>query len=160
MIQTVWRILQDADEADDALQNARTRIWENLPRVRKASNPHGLILKICVDAAYDRLRKRIQDRQRRRQLAPDAASNGPGPSRKTELDETYGEIMNAIGQLARYQAVAILMRLVHREPYSTIAEALGCGEASARKHVARGRRRLQKLLRHLTTPHSVSQEPD
>ena len=49
----------------------------------------------------------------------------------------------------RQQAAAMLMRAIQGQPYDEIAAALGCTEATARKHVARSRQRLQVLLAHL-----------
>ena len=59
--------------------------------------------------------------------------------------------MEAITRLPANQATAIVMRCVQSESYEVIALALGCGAASARKHVARGRERLARLLRHSTS---------
>lgn len=149
MMRTVWRVLGDADEADEALQDALVRIWRKLARIRRAKNPHALVLKICADSAYDRLRKRIRHRERHQQVPAETASKELSPLRRAESRETYSQIMDAIGCLSRKQAVAVMMRIVQDEPYSTIAAALNCGEASARKHVARGRARLQQLVGHL-----------
>ena len=150
MMRMVWSVLGDADEADEALQDALVHIWRQLPKIRQAKNPHALILKICADAAYDRLRKRIRHREHYRQDLAEPASRKPSPLRVAESREAYSQIMNAIGRLSRNQAIAVMMRIVQDEPYSAIAAALNCGEASARKHVARGRVRLQQLVGHLT----------
>ena len=56
---------------------------------------------------------------------------------------------NAIARLPANQATAIVMRCVQSESYEVIALALRCGTATARKHVARGRERLARSLRHL-----------
>ena len=146
MMLTVWRVLGDADEAEDALQDALVRIWRTLSRIRAASNSHALILKICADSAYDRLRKRIRHRKRHQRVPAETASREPSPSTREEARETCSQIRDAIGHLSRNQAVAIVMRIVQRESYATIAAVLNCGEATARKHGARGRTHLQRLL--------------
>ena len=146
MMRTVWRVLGDADEADEALQDALVRIWKKLTRIRRANNPHALILRICADSAYDRLRKRIRHREHHQQVPAEIASIEPSPLRQAESRESYSQIMDAIGRLSRNQAIAVMMRIVQEESYSTVAAALNCGEASARKHVARGRARLQQLV--------------
>jgi RNA polymerase sigma factor (sigma-70 family) len=63
--------------------------------------------------------------------------------------EQHAEILRAIHRLSRRQAVATLMRVVQEQPYEQIAAVLGCTEATARKHVARGRDRLRVSLSHL-----------
>ena len=42
----------------------------------------------------------------------------------------------------------VLMRFVQEQPYSAVAQALNCSEATARTHIARGRSRLRRLLAH------------
>lgn len=63
--------------------------------------------------------------------------------------EQYAEIVQAIHRLPRQQAAAMLMRAVQGKRYEEIAAALGCTEATARKHVARARGRLRILLARL-----------
>jgi hypothetical protein len=54
MIRAIWRIVQDAEDAmQNALAITRTR-WE---RVRGHIRPQAQIMKICIDAAYDVLRR-------------------------------------------------------------------------------------------------------
>jgi DNA-directed RNA polymerase specialized sigma24 family protein len=48
------------------------------------------------------------------------------------------------------------MRTVEEIPYADIALAMGCREATVRKHVARARTRLRALLSHLI--HAVKKE--
>jgi RNA polymerase sigma factor (sigma-70 family) len=107
------------------------------------------VLRICIDAAYDQLRRR--SRQRRADASHskvDALTNGRA-SQQLEQQETETEILRAIAALPGNQRVATYLRLVEGHSYEAIAAALGCGEPSARKHVARGRHRLQSTLAHL-----------
>ena len=71
------------------------------------------------------------------------------PDAELHRYEIYAEVTAAIGGLPRKQALATLLRIVQNQSYEEIALALGCGQATARKHVERGRQRLQKLLAHL-----------
>ena len=64
MIRSVWRIVRDADDADDAFQAALEKIWRRLETIRRHPNPRALILRICVNAAYDLLRKKARLRRR------------------------------------------------------------------------------------------------
>ena len=77
------------------------------------------------------------------------ADPSPSALENALRQEQRTEISRAIGRLSRNQAQAVLMRVVQDEPYSSIAQALGCSEATARTHVARARTRLAELLSHL-----------
>jgi RNA polymerase sigma factor (sigma-70 family) len=151
MIRSVWRIVRDPDDADDAFQEATATIWKRLGRIRRHPNPRALILRICTDAAHDVLRRRL--RQGRTQEHEDAIADlpDPAPSAAQRLMslETQAEIFQAIGQLSRKQGTAVLMRFVQDLSYPDIAQSLGCREATVRKHVARARARLFQLLEHL-----------
>ncbi len=68
---------------------------------------------------------------------------------KISDDEQGGQVLQAIGRLSKNQAQAILMHAVEEIPYSDIALAMNCREATVRKHVARARAKLRALLSHL-----------
>jgi RNA polymerase sigma-70 factor (ECF subfamily) len=150
MIQSVWRILRDADDADDALQSALATLWRKWDGLRRHANPEALVLRVCIDAAYDQLRQRAR-RRRREQAGAGAEADGTAePSRQIEQQETEREIMMAIAGLPGKQRVATYLRLVEGREYEEIAKVLNCGQPTARKHVERGRAKLQVALAHLT----------
>ena len=64
MMRSIWRIVRNADLAEDTLQDALAVIWKKRHQVRRHPNPPALILKICLNAAYDSLRRleRMQHR--------------------------------------------------------------------------------------------------
>jgi RNA polymerase sigma-70 factor (ECF subfamily) len=156
MIRSVWRIVRDPDDAEDAFQEALATIWKRLDRVRRHPNPQALILRICVNSAYGVLRQSARHRRRKELDAIPEELPDPAPSASTRLSEQeqQKEIFQTIGQLPHKQSEAVLMRLVQELPYSDIAQALGCREVTARKHVARARVTLCKLLAHLV-PNSL-----
>lgn len=151
MIRSIWRIVRSPQDAEDAMQEALLTIWKRWDRVSKHPSPQALVLKICIDAAYDVTRRRIRDR--RMVESSDVANEQPDSSRLPSDEmirtEQHAEIISAIHRLSRRQAVATLMRVVQDQPYGQIAAVLGCTEATARKHVARGRDRLRVSLSHL-----------
>lgn len=166
MTRVVWRIVRNPEDAEDTLQDALSTIWKKRRLVCTHPNPRALILKICINAAYDTLRKR---RRRHKHEEPTTLhlysqqedkpdlTNSLTASHTSALDqlvqtETEREILDAIGRLPRNQAVAVLMRIVKEQPYEVIAQAMGCSESTVRIHVARGRARLSNWLAHLD-PH-------
>jgi len=148
MMRSIWRVVRDADDADDALQDALAIIWKRLDRIRRHPNPQALVLKICIDSAYDVLRKRLRGRRREdlEAVERELADSRPQPLEVASGRENRAAVLRAIGELPRNQGRAVLMRIIEEQPYSAIAEALGCEEATARAHVKRGRDRLAQLL--------------
>lgn len=151
MIRTVWRIVRDPDDADDAFQDALATVWKRLGRIRRHPNPHALILRICVNSAYDLLRRKARRLKREAvdAVAEEAADPTPSAADRMSRQEEQAEILEGIGRLPRKQGEAVLMRFVEELPYSDIAQALGCREVTVRTHVARARSRLSRELAHL-----------
>lgn len=151
MIQTVWRVLRDPDDADDAMQEALSRIWRRLKQIERHPNPKALLLRMTANTAYDMLRRRIRRQKHESpQLVPATLRDSrPNPSDRLLQRQCQVEISAAISRLPRNNAIAILMRLVQEQPYEAIAEALGCSPATARIHVSRGRAKLRQKLAHL-----------
>ena len=151
MIRSIWRIVRDPQDAEDAMQDALLTVWKRWDRLTRHPRPEALVLRICIDAAYDVTRRRR--RRRRTAELSDAACDPPAASRSPEegvIDtERHAEVLRAIHRLSHHQAVATLMHVLEGEPYQEIAAVLGCTEATARKHVARGRDRLRVALAHL-----------
>jgi RNA polymerase sigma-70 factor (ECF subfamily) len=153
MMRTIWRVVRHDQLAEDTLQDALAIIWRKRNRIHRHPNPQALILKICLNCAYDSLRKR--ERQRRQKdlsnLASYESQSRTNASLELEKKQAVAEVLNAIGRLPRSQALAVLMRIVQDQPYEAIAQTMGCSETTVRIHVSRGRKRLNQWLSHLQT---------
>lgn len=148
---SIWRIIRDPTAAQDVLQDALVIIWKKLERIRKHPNPRAFILKICINAAYDHLRK-----QKPFLRYEDLAENGRLPASDTptapeilESKKLEAEILKAISLLPRKIAIAMFMRIIQGQTYAVIADALNCREVTARSQVSKGRVRLLRRLAHL-----------
>jgi RNA polymerase sigma-70 factor (ECF subfamily) len=152
MLRSIWRIVRNPDVAEDTLQDAMATIWRRRNAVRSHPNPPALVLKICVDAAYDSLRKECRLRRTESLQRAYFSSRGHGGESTSIHDrrELEMEIRNAVSELSRNQAVAVIMRVVQDQPYPEVARALGCSETTARIHVMRGRAKLGRRLAHLS----------
>ncbi len=155
MIRTIWRIVRHDQLTEDTLQDALAIIWRKIDRVRRHPNPQALILKICLNCAYDSLRKRARQRRQMEMdlsnLASYESQSRTNASQEMEKKQVINEVLNAIGRLPRSQALAVLMRIVQDQPYKAIAQTMGCSETTVRIYVSRGRKRLSKWLSHLHT---------
>jgi len=151
MLRAVWSVVRDEERARDALQDALVVTWRRRERVRAHPNPEALILRICIHAAIDTVRK-----SRKRGVEVELPATLPAASREAtatlEARELRAHVLSAIGRLPTKQATAVLMRVLEERPYRAIAEALECAEVTARIHVMRGRARLARLLAHLAPP--------
>ena len=151
MIRTVWSIVRDPDDAEDAFQDALLTVWKRWGQIQKHPNPHALVLRICIHSAQDMLRRRAGRQKRFEAGALAEAIADPTPSAVQRLAgaEQDSEVLRAIASLSKNQAQAIMMHAVEELPYGAIAAAMECREVTVRKHVARARARLRTLLSHL-----------
>ncbi len=149
MIRSIWRIVRNEQDAEDAMQNALAILWKRWGRVCRHPNPQAVILKICTDTACDVARQRRRHQTRLKALSQEPEGKLPTPARASQNSELYDELIAAVLKLPQHQATATLMRLVQQQSYGDIAAALGCTEVTARKHVARGRERLRSALMRL-----------
>ena len=151
MMRSIWRVVRNAELAEDCLQDALTIIWKKRFRIRLHPNPQALILKICLNAAYDSLR-RLE--RMRRQTDLSQLANTPAPpdhdaDRHLEEREAEKQVQTAIRRLPKKRALAVMMRLIQEESFEAIAQALNCSEVTVRIHISRGRAQLRKWLPHL-----------
>ena len=151
MIRTIWRILRDPDDADEALQEGLTLTWKRLDRILRHPNPTALILRMCTDTARGIYRKRTRRSCHEVELSSTIPFTNPylSASYLLESKEESAEILEAICDLPRQQATAAYLRFVEGESFGTLAQALNCSEATARMHVNRARAKLRRKLAHL-----------
>jgi RNA polymerase sigma-70 factor (ECF subfamily) len=148
MMRSIWRIVRNADLAEDCLQDALAVIWKKRFQIRLHPNPEALMLKMCLNAAYDSLR-RLE--RMRHQTDLSRLANVPAPSdrdadRDLEEREIEEQVQQAIRRLPRKRALAVMMRLIQEESFEAIALALDCSEVTVRIHISRGRAQLRKWL--------------
>lgn len=151
MMRSIWRIVRDPEMAKDALQESLTKIWRRLDRIRNHPNPRALILKICLNAAIDSLRKRkrLHQHEKAELIHQIPTQSHTKDYEALERKRIEAEVFRAINRLPRRQAVAVLMRIIQDQPYEAIAQAMKCSETTVRIHVSRGRARLSQWLSHL-----------
>ncbi|NJD19473.1 MAG: RNA polymerase sigma factor [Gemmatimonadetes bacterium] len=158
MSRTVWRIVRDREMARDAVQDAVTLLWRRRDRVRAHPNPRALVLRVCMNAAVDALRRSRKEMERMQVELPATLTSGPGsqPGAGLEADEIAGRVRSALARLPSRQATAVLLRVLEDRSYEEIATAMGCSAVTARIHVMRGRARLGSLLAPLAGPMGAS----
>jgi RNA polymerase sigma factor (sigma-70 family) len=151
MIRSIWGIVRNRQDAEDAMQEALLTVLRRWDRIERHPSPQPLVLKICIDAAYDVTRRTARHRRvvELDEAVGEQVRLSRSPAEEMVGIEQHAEILTAIHRLPRQQATAMLMRVIQDQPYEEIAAALGCTEATARKHVARSRGRLRNWLAHL-----------
>jgi len=144
LMKSVYRVVQNPHDAEDAFQEGLAKAWSNLAKIRRHPNPHALILRIFANVARDALRKRIRRMRRENSRPAPESYSGNVESPPRAVDRA--RVLEAIAELPRRQAEVLLMRVVQEQSYDAIAKAIGCSEPTARTHALRGRTKLAESL--------------
>ena len=70
--QTAFRILGNAADADDAVQEALLRAWQKFGLFSSRSKMSSWVCRITINTSYDILRKRKQEKEKLQQYDPDS----------------------------------------------------------------------------------------
>jgi RNA polymerase sigma-70 factor (ECF subfamily) len=148
-----WRVLRDADAAEDAVQAALIAAWDDLPALRDPARFEGWAYRLTVRAAYREARLRRPPVATVRLLEPDGGEDPDPASSAADRDE----ISQGFARLTpEHRAVLVLRYYVGltlpeiadtlRIPVGTATSRLHYGlremratiEANSRLEVARG----------------------
>ncbi|HEX9731334.1 MAG TPA: RNA polymerase sigma factor [Thermoanaerobaculia bacterium] len=150
LLQTVYRVLGDAEEARDIVQVTFFRMWENRDRFDERWSPNTWIYRIATNLAIDQLRAR-QSRHRYQEPyrlhLQDAADS---QSRRDLAGLGEGEVMGIFQELAAEltdkQRTVFLLREIEGLPSKEVAQIAGCRESTVRNHLFNARRILRQAL--------------
>lgn len=150
MIRSIWRVTRNAQDAEDAMQDALVAIWTRRGRIGRHAAPRALVLRMCVDAACDVVRRRSRHRRRDHHDSEDPADRlvdgARSPWEELAQEELSREILAAVNRLCRSQTLAFTLRVLEELPYEQVAAAMNCSEATVRKHLERARGHLRIAL--------------
>ena len=125
-----FSILQDASEAEDAVQETLISAWRRWPWAEGTSPAPSWLTRVCVNQCLNRRRTRL----RQMRLAEAAATHEPWPDVRpaTDLD-----LARAYAQLSRQQRAAVVLHYFHGYTLDECAGLLGARPGTVRSHIAR-----------------------
>lgn len=133
----LWRAVfaycQDVPITDDAVAEAFAQCLRRGPHVR---DPRAWVWRTSFRLAAAEMKERGRHAQ-----FPDIH-----PGDATEGVEGVNRILLVLRRLPPNQRAAILLRFYAGYSTEEVARILGCGRATVRVHLSRGRRRLRELL--------------
>jgi RNA polymerase sigma-70 factor, ECF subfamily len=137
-------VLQDADDADDAAQDAFLAALVKLHQY-DAQRPFGpWLMRIVSNAATDRRRRRTV--RRAESLQEGLVAGGVRPDAVAERGALNDRLRAALAQLPPRRSLAVTLFDVEGYSHAEIAEMLGIPEGTVRSEVFHARRRLRTLL--------------
>src|SRR5436853_5438922 len=123
-----WRILGDAEEVKEAVQETFLRLFRHLGRYDESRDFFGWLYRIAVNVCRD-----FEKRRRRRTFFGILPQTAPPPT-STRID-----LARAIDALPPKERLAIILRDVEELPTDEVAAILGSSPATVRVQVSKAR---------------------
>lgn len=140
------RMLGVQDTADDVVQEAFIRVWENRARVTPARSLRGYLYRLTRNLVIDELRRARIRTDRACMLGGEVASSPPTPAEVTEADELGVAAARAIEDLAERRREVFVLAHIHDLSYKQIAEILGITPRTVANHMTLALRELRAAL--------------
>lgn len=139
------RMLRDAAEAEDIVQEAFLRLWRQAERWRAEARISTWLYRVVHNLCIDRLRrsKRLVDDEK---IFESLESNEPNPFDMREQLQTQAAVNDAIAALPDRQRVAITLAYHQELSNREAAEVMEISVEALESLLARGRRALKKQL--------------
>jgi RNA polymerase sigma-70 factor (ECF subfamily) len=146
--QIAWRILGDAEEVKEAVQETFLRFYRHLGRYDERQDLFGWLTRITVNVCRDSLRRN----KRRRIFEPlhpelDPASDAISADDELERRAELAKLSRGIDALPPKERMAVLLRDVEGMATADVAAALGNSVATVRVQLSKARTKLREWMR-------------
>jgi RNA polymerase sigma-70 factor (ECF subfamily) len=129
-----YRILRDAERAQDAVQQAFLLAWRELPRLRDPDRFGPWLHRLLVNACYEELRRHRRWSARIRSLPVD----GPSAPDSTLTIDDRDALDRAFVRLTQQHRAVVVLHLYAGLPLTEVADVVGVplGTVKSRLHYA------------------------
>jgi len=150
-----YDLVGDYDDAKDIAQNAFIRAYERLSMFQERAKFSTWLYRITVNMAMDEHRRRKRHphdtlETHIRTIEQDAAekdNNEPDPDSGERQKLRQALINKGLGTLSKNQRTAVVLKYFHQKSSKEIGDILGCSESTARIHIFRGLKNLQRSFK-------------
>jgi RNA polymerase sigma-70 factor (ECF subfamily) len=148
VVNFVFRMLGNAEDADDVAQDVFVRVYQNLDAYRPEMKFSTWLFASARNAAIDRIRWRSRHRTESIESAPEIVASS-GTAEEVNAREIGDQIAAAIAKLPEDQKTAIVLSEYHGMSYAEIAGVMRCSEKSVESRLYRAKQTLRERLRLL-----------
>lgn len=139
LVNQVFAMIGDRDEAQDCVQEAFVRAWSQRRKLDGAGSPESWVRTTAYRLAVSRWRRTVRSRR-----SPDRALQPVGD--QPPPDEARVELMRALDHLPRDQRHALVLHHLCDMPVADVAAVVGAPVGTVKARLSRGRATLQSLL--------------
>jgi RNA polymerase sigma-70 factor, ECF subfamily len=141
----ILRIVSNAEDAQDILQDTFVRVWEKSHQFKGNSSIKTWIFRIAINLSYTHLKKRkrwsLSILDEIKSLISDS-----DPVQDTERVHNSMLLEKSLTFLTPRQHAVVVSRIYQDLPFAQIGEALGCSENAAKVHFHEGKKRIESYI--------------
>jgi RNA polymerase sigma-70 factor (ECF subfamily) len=146
-----YQMVPRRDDAEDIVQEAFVRAYQNLDKYRDEAKFTTWLLRIVTNLCTDQARMHNRRQALEQQEAKGALSwmtegEWDDPVQNLEADRRKEALRRALSALPTHHRSVIVLRDIEEREYSDIAEILGCTVGGAKLRVLRARRALKDRI--------------
>lgn len=160
-----FRILGNAEEAEEVVQDTFMKVHLNLDKYRAQSSFSSWVFAIshnlCMDTVRNKLRKgpvqmlsfdpqshfaEEEGTENPGQIVTQLADPGPGPTYQVDLAEEEKMIQDSLMRLPDTQRAVLVLHDIEGFSYQEIADIIGTSIGTVRSRLHYGRQKLKELL--------------
>lgn len=145
--QIAWRVLRDAEDVKEAVQETFLRLFRHLGRYDEKQDLFGWLSRIAVNVCFDLLRRRKRER-----IFEPLDQGMPAMSSETAADDAMirrsdlALLGRAIDSLPTKERMVIILRDVEGLPTDEVAATLGSSVSTVRVQLSRARVKLRRFV--------------
>ena len=139
LVNQVYAMIGDREEAQDCVQEAFARAWSQRRRLDPSGSPEAWVRLTAYRLAVSRWRQVVRSRR-----SPDRALQPLGD--QLPPDEARVELMRALDQLPPAQRHALVLHHLCDMPVAEVAAVVSAPVGTVKARLSRGRVTLQSLL--------------
>ncbi len=143
MLGLARRVLGNAADAEDVVQEAMLRVWTHAPRWQPLAAFRTWLTRIVVNLCLDRKRKAPWVDL---DAAGELADPAPNAGEEAERSERDRQVDQAIGQLPDRQRTAIVLTYGDGMTNAEVAEVMGTTVSAVETLLVRGKQALRRTL--------------
>ena len=149
---TVYRLLDNADDAQDVVQDAFVNAYQSLDGFKGDSQFFTWLYRIAVNTAISHKRKQRltlsidSGRNGERQVEPPDDSDASRPEHALERAEEERRVQQALNRLSAEHRAVLILKDMEGQKYEAMAEILGVPIGTIRSRLHRARTELRELL--------------
>lgn len=145
MFRLALRLLNKREEAEDLVQEALIKLWQQQDRLAEVQNLEAWVIRMTKNQCIDKLRNaKFGLKEWKEGL--DMADAAPLPDAKIESSDTMRNLQKIMARLPENQRLVMQLRDVEGMSYQEVAEALELPLAQVKINLFRARQAMKSFL--------------